>query len=273
MKSVATHTLSHLQLVGGEDRRIHHGINLARNAIYAAGKAGHAGCGILDTDLVAAFDWLSLEWVYKVLERKGLDRRVIIRLKNLYSENKSIIVVNNIHGKVVENIRGSLRQGDKPSMHLFSYGIDPLLTYLDKRLQGILISSTPVHGPVPFLFPPLPPHEERYKVVGYADDVKPAIVSMNEFLLVDKAMSLFERASGCKLHRDPENKKCKFLPLGRWRGVLDQSDIPCNYMTISDHLEMIGVELRATWNQTRRVNGEIVQKRIGTLTQQLGTLV
>ena len=33
MKSVATHTLSHLQLVGGEDRRIHHGINLARNAI------------------------------------------------------------------------------------------------------------------------------------------------------------------------------------------------------------------------------------------------
>ena len=38
-------------------------------------------------------------------------------------------------------------------------------------------------------------------------------------------------------------------------------------MTISDHLEMIGVELRATWNQTRRVNGEIVQKRVADTTK------
>ena len=36
MKKVATHTLSHLQLVAGTNRKIHHGINLARNAIYAA---------------------------------------------------------------------------------------------------------------------------------------------------------------------------------------------------------------------------------------------
>ena len=61
-KSVATHTLSPIQLVAGDDRRIHHGINMARNAIHAAGKAGHPGCGILDTDLIAAFDWLCLEW-------------------------------------------------------------------------------------------------------------------------------------------------------------------------------------------------------------------
>ena len=32
-------------------------------------------------------------------------------------------------------------------------------------------------------------------------------------------------------------------------------------MTISDHLEMIGVELRATWTQTRKANGDIVQSR------------
>ena len=80
--------------------------------------------------------------------------------------------------------------------------------------------------------------------------------------MVDKAMSLFERASGCKLHRDPASKKCKFLPLSRWRGTLQQEDIPCTYMTISDHLEMLGVELRATWVQTRKANGEICQSRI-----------
>ena len=262
LKSVATHTLSPLQLVAGDDRRIHHGINSARNAINAAGRVGHPGCGILDTDLIAAFDWLCLDWTYKVLEKKGLSRQVILRLKNLYSNSVSIVVVNNIQGKTVSNIRGSLRQGDLPSMHLFCYGIDPLLIYLEKRLQGIVIASTPVEGPVQFLTPPLQPFEERYKVIGYADDVKPAITTMEEFMLVDKAMALFEKASGCKLHRDPANKKCKFLPLARWRGTLQQEDIPCNYMTISDHLEMVGVELRATWTQTRKANGDIVQKRV-----------
>ena len=261
-RNVATHTLSPLQLVSGNDRRIHHGINLARNAIHAAGKAGHPGCGILDTDLIAAFDWLCLSWSFLVLEKKGLDRQVISRLENLYSNSKSIVVVNNVWGKTVKNIRGSLRQGDLPSMDLFSHGIDPLLSYLERRLKGILISSSPVHGPSLFLAPPPPPVEERYRVIGYADDVKPAITTMQEFLLVDKAMSLFEQASGCKLHRDPANKKCKFLPLGRWRGTLSQEDIPCNYMTISDHLEMVGVELRATWAQTRKANGDIVQQRV-----------
>ena len=245
-KDVATHTLSPLQLVAREDRRKHHGINLARNAIHAAGRAGHPGCGILDTDLIALFDWLCLSWTYQVLEKKGLASQVIRRLKNLYSNSISIVVVNNVQGKTVKNIRGSLRQGDLPSMHLFSYGIDPLLLYLDKRLRGILISSTPVQGPLPFLSPPLHPHEERYRVIGYADDVKPAITTMEEFMLVDKAMALFESASGYKLHRDPANKKCKFLPLARWRGTLVQEDIPCDYMTISDHLEMVGVELMVT---------------------------
>ena len=107
LKNTATHTLSPLQLVAGNDRRIHHGINMARNAIYAAGRPGHAGCGILDTDLIAAFDYLCMAWVYMVLEKKGLDRQVIGRYKNLYSDSSTIVMVNNIPGKVVSNIRQS----------------------------------------------------------------------------------------------------------------------------------------------------------------------
>ena len=64
-----------------------------------------------------------------------------------------MVVVNNIEGKAIKNIRLSLRQGDIPSMHLFGFGIDPVLTYLKKRLEGILIASLPMHGPtlLPFL--------------------------------------------------------------------------------------------------------------------------
>ena len=268
LKEFATHTLSPLQLVAGSDRKIQHGINKARNAIHAAGKPGHPGCGILDTDLIAAFDFLCLDWVFQVLEMKGLDSRVIARYKNLYKDNYSVVVVNNVQGRAVKNIRLSLRQGDLPSMHFFSYGIDPLLTFLDKRLRGILIASLPTYGPALQGAPPLPALEERYRVIGYADDVKPAITSMNEFLTVDNAMALFEKASGCQLHRDPSTKKCKFLPLARWRGTLQQEDIPCGYMSISDHLEMLGVELRATWTQTRKANGDALQSRIENTIRQ-----
>jgi hypothetical protein len=138
---------------------------------------------------------------------------------------------------------------------------------VEKSLQGITICSLPVQGPVLHSQPPLSPVEERYKVIGYADDVKPAITSMAEFCLIDKAMELFENASGCKLLRDPTTKKCKFLPLARWRGTLQQEDIPCQYMTISDHLEMIGVELRSTWTQTRKANGDTVQSRVENTTR------
>ena len=81
-----TRTVSHLQLVAGSDRRIHHGIALARDAIYAAGKSG-LGCGILDTDLVAAFDWMVMDWVQLVLAKKGMCDEAITRISNLYSSN------------------------------------------------------------------------------------------------------------------------------------------------------------------------------------------
>ena len=79
--------------------------------------------------------------------------------------------------------------------------------------------------------------EQSYKVVAYADDVKPSITTMQEFFLVDEACALLERASGVKLHMDPAAGKVKFLALGRWRGTLTQEDIPYNYIQLSEHLQ------------------------------------
>ena len=143
LRKVMPHTVSAQQLVGGGDRRIHHGITLARDAIHAAGKSRH-GCGILDTDLIAAFDWMVMPWVQLVLSKKGMCGEAIARITNLYANNVSLIVVNNVVGKTIPNIRLSIRQGDKPSMEWFTYGIDPVITYLEKRLVGILIHSLPI---------------------------------------------------------------------------------------------------------------------------------
>ena len=117
-----------------------------------------------------------------------------------------------------------LRQGEYASMEWFCFGIDPLLRYLERRLNGIVITSIPVLGPVlQGESMPLAPVEERYKLIAYCDDVKPNVTSMAEFFTVDKACcTLFEKSSGYKLHRDPASGKCKFLSLGRWRGILEQ---------------------------------------------------
>jgi hypothetical protein len=151
-------------------------------------------------------------------------------------------------------------------MEWFCFGIDPLIRYLEKRLNGIVITSLPVLGPaLQGEKMPLAPMEEKFKLIAYCDDVKPSVTSMAEFFTVDKACALFEKASGCKLHRDPASGKCKFLSLGRWRGILEQEDIPLNYMVLADSLEMVGVELKATWSQTRKVNGDIIQARVGNV--------
>ena len=87
---------------------------------------------------------------------------------------------------------------------------------------------------------------------------------MDELSLVNSASALFESASGCRLHRDPTSLKCKVLLLGKWRTKLQQKDLPadCQYFVVSDHLDMVGVELRARWVQTRKSNGDIIQQRV-----------
>jgi hypothetical protein len=124
-------------------------------------------------------------------------------------------------------------------MEWFCFGIDPVIDLLDRILTGILIVSLPVFGPS---LPPPAPIIQNYTVQGYCYDLKPAITSIHEFILVEQSIALFEKSSGCKLHRDPASNKCKFLPLGRWRGVLTQEDIPVHFFTLSDHLDMLGQE-------------------------------
>jgi hypothetical protein len=160
----------------------------------------------------------------------------------------------------------NLCQGEIPSMFFFAYGIDPLISYLDSRLSEILMTSLLVLGPVlqNFMSSQLKPLEDRYRVISYADDLKPAITTMEEFTIVNDASAMFEAASGCRLHHDPASQKCKFLPLGKWIRKLEQKDLPeaFEYFVLSDHLDMVGVQLRATCTQTRKANCDIVKQRV-----------
>ena len=104
--------------------------------------------------------------------------------------------------------------------------------------------------------------EERYKVYGLADDVKASVSTMAEFSLIEAAARLFEHSSGNLLHRDRITGKCKVLALGRWRNTLQQEDIGHPHFRLSDRLSMVGVELLASWQQTRKINNDELQSRV-----------
>ena len=309
--STATHSLSNLQLVAGSDRRIHHGICFARDAIQAASRRGGEGCGMLDLDFFAGFDFLQMCWVYAVLLQKNLDPKIVHRLSNIYSNNFTIPVINQVHGQPIPNLRGSLRQGDIPSMFWFAIGLDPLLFFLERPLAGIPVFRLPLAGPnqedgtgpqpvpepgpetnspsdhLPVQAPPSSPSklldldpapvqslqppptqdpvlklEETYKLIAYADDVKASISCMNDFFIVIGGCSLLERASGVRLHRDPASGKVTFLPLCRWRGTLQQEDIPFNFIQLTKELAFVGVTLTSSFISTRKINCDTIESRV-----------
>ena len=135
---------------------------------------------------------------------------------------------------------------------LFCFGLDPHLDWLERRLTGITIYRN--------LFSSSPP--EIYKLIAYVDDVKPSITSVQEFSIVDQGSALFEAASGCNLHRDPASGKVKFLPLGQWKGTLKQEDLPVDYIVLSDHLDMVDVQLMASYQKTRKSNCDDLQIKL-----------
>ena len=198
---------------------------------------------------MAAFDYMVLTWVFKVLKAKGLSGDVINLLQSLYANHLTVVVVNNVSGKCYPNNRWSIRQGDRPSSILFCYGLDPHLDWLEKRLKGI----------------PLPNPQETYKLIAYVDDVKPSIACLDEFKIVDQGSAVFEAASGCQLHRNPSSGKVKFLPLGAWKDKLKREDLPVSYVVIAEHLDMIGVKLTASFQKTRKINCDELQTKVKSI--------
>ena len=243
------------------DKRIHQGINKARDCINTVSKT-KKGCALIDLDFVAAFDLTVFDWVFKVMRAKGVSEQVISRLSNIYKNSITIPVINNVPGQPLHNLRGSLRQGCPGSMGWFSLGIDPLLLLLERKLQGISICSVPAAGPLDQHQARLPPVEEVYKVYGLADDIKASVTTMSEFSVIEDAARLFENSSGNLLHRDSVRGKCKVLALGRWRNTLQQEDIAQPHFCLSDRLSMVGVKLLASWQQSRKVNNDVLLSRV-----------
>lgn len=262
--------LSEHQYVQGGDRNISHCVNKARDTIVS-GSTSKDLCAIQENDFKSAFDFMMSEWPIMVLKKKGCGDKFAEWIGTFFKEVYSTVVINKVRGAIIRLLR-SLRQGDKPSMLLFAYGIDPFLTRLNKNLPGILICKRKmkVFGP---LTATTTTHdtlmmEERFKAEGFADDVKTGITCIDDMITVDNDTKLFERASGCELHRDVNCDKVKIMPIGKWRKTLKPEIIPeqVRHVKVTTKLDMLGVTLTAIKRETLKQNGEFLQRKIRNTT-------
>jgi hypothetical protein len=99
-------------------------------------------------------------------------------------------------------------------------------------------------------------------VYAYADDVKCGISTMAEFTTVIESCGLLERAGGVRLHRDVTSGKVRFLALGRWRGTLQQEDLPFQFIRLSDSLDFLGLTLMANFFRTKKANCDSIEKSV-----------
>ena len=261
LRKTEAHTLSIHQYAAGP-RKIQHAITQARDLISSVSPT-QRGSAVIQTDFVQAYDLLAVSWTWQVLKRKSCSQKFISILENIYEKNPSFVVniINNQRQPAIQNKRKSIYQGDRTSTTLYNYSIDPLLTYLQKKLKGIVYYKMDTAGPHHPLFGKPAPVSAKLQMLGFVDDLKAIVSTKDEFLMLDKALSLFEKASGSRLHRDPTTKKCEILPLGKW-SRWTQADSPLPYMSIVDQLNFLGVYLTRSPTKTRTANGDSLVARI-----------
>ena len=78
---------------------------------------------------------------------------------------------------------------------MYNYASDPLLLKLNKVLKGLTYFRLPTCGPHHPLFGGPKPVEEKLTVLGFVDDVKGIVTSVDEFHTLDRTLASFERAT------------------------------------------------------------------------------
>ena len=242
-------------------RKIHQGISAARDLISFAGKE-NIGMALLALDMKSGFDFLQIDFVYYCMRKYGFSSKTVNIFKNVYGNALALSVVNGQRSKLIHDLRETLRQGGSGSMQIFNIGVNPLIQQLETHLQGLVLYSLPVCGPVEEHEEKMPQLEKKTSIIGYVDDLNPVITKVEEFDICNSYLILFERASGCKFHRDPTSQKCKITPLGDWKVWLNQNTVPLPFLVVSDHLEILGVKIFEAWLTTRQTAGTELKQKI-----------
>ncbi|XP_056320895.1 uncharacterized protein LOC130234675 [Danio aesculapii] len=225
-------------------RKITDSLILIRDAICYA-RDRNTRLAVLNLDFEKAFDRISHQFLFKVLEKMGFPGKFIAWVGLLYRDLNSKIIVNGYLSKAV-NIHSGVRQGCPLSPLLYVACIEPLAQILrrDKWISGFKVPGT--GGLVA-------------TCLLYMDDVT---LLTTDLSTARRAMDLtdwFGRASGAKLNRN----KSEAQLFGPW-DIIQTEGVDMVFRG-DDHFKVLGVKFdkegggRENWKDILRK----VRQRLG----------
>lgn len=220
------------QTCGIRSRSIFDNIHLLRNIIDYVNQK-NLPCIFLNLDQEKAFDRVSYDFLFTVLERFGFSPNFIQWVKILYNDISSSVIVNNYISNPFNICRG-VRQGCSLSPLLYVLVIEPLANKLrtDSNIKGFSI----------------PGSSEKAKISLYADDGTAILTDLLSVKAVLHTCKHFGKASGAKLNL----LKTKGIFLGKWK---HREDHPFGISWV-DNCKILGVKLGnflsddEIWNDT-----------------------
>jgi hypothetical protein len=123
-------------------RCIHDNYMYVRNLARAYHRTKTAAL-LFKLDISKAFDTVSWEYMFEMLEHRGFSTRWRDWLALLFRTSHSKVLMNGTAGRTIKHARG-LRQGDPLSPYLFILAIDALQKVLDLAIEDGVLS--PVRG-------------------------------------------------------------------------------------------------------------------------------
>merc|ERR1712122_173279 len=126
--------------------------------------------------------------------KKGCSKSYVQTLRNIFQVEDTYVscVVNNEVQERILNRRKNIKQGCRSSTLLYCFATDPLLIKLNRILKGLTYFSHPTAGPHHPLFGRPRPVVEKITAIGYVDDVKGFLTSVDEFHTLDTTLASFE---------------------------------------------------------------------------------
>jgi hypothetical protein len=184
LKTLAHRIISSNQNSAIPGRSIFDTLHLLRN-VFDYCKQRKFPCIAVSLDQAKAFDKVSHEYLFHIMDQMGIGPDFIAKVNLLYTDIYSQIVVNGFLTATFKITR-SLRQGCGLSPLLFNIAIEPFIRGIT---QSLLFRGVPIPG-----------RAEEERLACFADDV--TILAKNEFS-VGVALSIFEnysRASGAEIN-------------------------------------------------------------------------
>ena len=210
-------------------------ILLAVDSICEFSEEENIGGAIICVDQEKAFDRVSHQYLFKILQEMGFDGNFLKFIKAMYNEISCQV---NVNGKLSDKIKvnRSVRQGCSISMLLFVLSASPIINMIEgnKEIEGMKTKSG-----------------KEIKIMSYADDTTLVVRSEKSIDVIFKQYDIYARASEAKINRE----KTEILRLGKWRKQMPKEEKYKEY--VKREIKILG----ATFHEERKENEVVNWKK------------